>query len=139
MQPVSASKEYQPASNLKVVRKHCLNPACNKQITNGKANKKFCNERCRATYNNTIKANVNNYMKNVKNALSKNRRIIQSLLSENEETVKVSRDILLNKGYNFKYHTNTQTNKKGQTYRYCYEYGYLPLDSDTFLLVLYKE
>ena len=64
--------------------------ACDKQITKGKANKKFCDDYCHSTYNNTIKANVNNYMKNIKNTLAKNRRIIQSILLEKEETVKVT-------------------------------------------------
>ena len=137
MQSIITVIKQPTLSDLTVVRKYCLN--CRKQITKGRADKMFCGNYCRTAYNNSLKSDANNLLRNIKNALGKNRRIIKSLLSEKEETVKVTRDILLQEGFNFKYHTHTQTNKKGQIYHYCFEYGYLALDNDLFLLVRYKE
>jgi len=42
-------------------------------------------------------------------------------------------------GFNFNYFTNTYTNKKGVTYFYCYEYGYLPLENNFYLIVKRRE
>lgn len=78
-------------------------------------------------------------MRNVNNALSKNRRILEELLPEGEETAKTTQDKLLQKGFLFKYVTHLYTTKTGKTYYYCYDYGYLPLDNDWYLIVRRKE
>ena len=77
-------------------------------------------------------------MKNVNNALSKNRRILEELLPEGEEMVKTTQEKLVQKGFLFKYVTDLYTTKSGKTYYYCYEYGYLPLDNDWYLIVKKK-
>ena len=136
MQSTDRANKYQAGANLTVVRKHCI--TCNKQITTGRANKRFCDDYCRSVYNNNLKADANNFVRNVKNALGKNRLILQTLLSENDVPAKVTRDILLQDGFQFKYHTHTQTNKRGHTYYYCYEYGYMDLGADQYLLVKEK-
>ena len=82
---------------------------------------------------------TNNQMRNINNALSKNRRILEELLPEGEEMSKVTQDKLLQKGFLFKYVTHLYTTKAGKTYYYCYEYGYLPLDNDWYLVVKKKE
>ena len=78
-------------------------------------------------------------MRNVNNALSKNRRILEEMLPEGEEMVKTTQEKLLQKGFLFKYITHLYTTKQGKTYYYCYEYGYLPLDNDWYLIVKRKE
>jgi hypothetical protein len=70
--------------------------------------------------------------------LRRNRRILQQLLPEKEDSKKVSREQLLQLGFHFKHFTHSYTNKKGSTYFYCYEYGYLPLEKDYYLLVKRK-
>ncbi len=42
---------------------------------------------------------------------------------------------LAEQGFDFRYHTHQYQNKKGQTYHFCYEYGYLPLEGDWVLVV----
>jgi predicted nucleic acid-binding Zn ribbon protein len=116
--------------------KTCLQ--CGKPLK-GRTDKKFCDDYCRASYNNDLKSAANNYIRNVNNALGKNRRILESLFPANEEMYKVNREKLLHLGFQFKYLTHTFTNKKGNTYFFCYEYGYLPLDNDWFLVVKRKE
>lgn len=116
--------------------KVCL--SCGKAVK-GRSDKKFCDDYCRAAYNNDLKSASNNYIRNVNNALGKNRRILESLLPEGEPTAKANRDKLIEKGFQFKYHTHLYTTKKGQTYFYCYEFGYLPLEGNWCLIVKKEE
>lgn len=116
--------------------KTCL--LCEKPLK-GRSDKKFCDDYCRAAYNNELKSAANNYIRNVNNALGKNRRILESLLPEGEQTVKTNRDKLTEKGFQFKYHTHQYRAKNGNNYLYCYEYGYLPLENNWFLIVKRNE
>ncbi|MBS1567076.1 MAG: hypothetical protein JST39_22025 [Bacteroidetes bacterium] len=108
---------------------------CRKTLK-GRTDKKFCDDSCRNNYNNQLKGEDNNYVRNVNNALRKNRRIIASLLEGAKEgKLKIQRDRLTMLGFAFQYFTHTYTNKEGKIYCYCYEYGYLPLDDNLLLLV----
>ena len=114
----------------------CL--ACSKPVK-GRTDKKFCDDYCRNNYNNQLKADSNNLVRNVNNALGKNRRILESIINEGEEMAKTNKEKLSEKGFLFKYMTHTYTNKKGNTYFFCYDYGYLPLENDWYLIVRRKE
>ena len=118
-----------------LTQKKCL--ACDK-VLHGRADKKFCNDYCRNAYNNNLKSANNTIVRNVNNALLKNRRILETLLGE-EEMQKVIKDKLVQYGFQFKYTTHTYTNKKGNVYFFCYEYGHLPLENDWYLVVKRKE
>ena len=109
------------------------------KILKGRSDKKFCDDYCRAAYNNDLKGPANNLVRNINNALGKNRRILQTYLKEETEMCKTTKDKLLEKGFQFKYITHTYLNKKGNTYYFCYDLGYLPLDNDWFLLVKRSE
>ena len=116
-------------------KKTCL--ACGK-IVHGRADKKFCNDYCRNAYNNGLKSAVSSVVRNVNNTLLKNRRILETVLG-NEEMQKITKDRLLQQGFQFAFMTHTYTNKKGNVYTFCYEYGYLPLEHDWFLIVKRNE
>lgn len=103
----------------------------------GRSDKKFCCEPCRNTYNNQIKS-ANTFIRNINNALSKNRRILKSMLQGKEETVKTTKEKLIRLGFQFKYLTSLYVTGSGKTYFYCYEYGYLPLENDWYLIVKRK-
>lgn len=112
--------------------------ACNKPVK-GRTDKKFCDDYCRNNFNNQLKADSNNIVRNINNALSKNRRILESLIGEGDEMTKTWKEKLLEKGFQFKYITHSYTNKKGNTYYFCYDHGYLPLENDGYLIVKRKE
>lgn len=114
----------------------CLD--CQKPVK-GRTDKKFCNDFCRNNYNNQLKSNTNNLMRNINNALGKNRRILESFFMGEEEMAKTTQDKLLEKGFLFKYITHTYTNKKGNIYYFVYDLGYLPLENDWYLLVKRRE
>jgi hypothetical protein len=111
---------------------------CNKPLK-GRSDKKFCDDNCRNMYNNHQNAQSSNLMRNINNALGKNRRIIESIIGMGEEMAKANKSKLLQKGFQFKYFTHTYNNKKGNTYYFCYDLGYLPLENDWYLLVKRKE
>ncbi|MDP9231021.1 MAG: hypothetical protein M3O67_10190 [Bacteroidota bacterium] len=116
--------------------KVCL--ACGKTLK-GRSDKKFCDDYCRNGFNNQLKADTNNYVRNINNALRKNRRILEELLPASDDMTKTTKDKLIYHGFQFKYFTHTYTNKKGNTYFFCYDYGYLPLENNLYLIVRRKE
>ncbi len=116
--------------------KPCL--SCGKPLR-GRADKKFCDDYCRNTFNNNLKSGSNNLVKNINNALSKNRRILENVLGDQDEICKISREKLLELGFKFRYLTHTYKNKKGNIYFFCYDHGYLPIDNNLFLVVKSRE
>ncbi|MEO6313785.1 MAG: hypothetical protein ABIU63_02915 [Chitinophagaceae bacterium] len=111
--------------------------SCGK-IIKGRSDKKFCDDACRNVYNNDLKCDSNNYVRNINNALRRNRRILSECLTGAEEMAKTTKERLLQKGMQFKYNTHTYTNKKGNVYFFCYDYGYLALENDWYLVVKRK-
>ncbi len=111
-------------------QRKCLE--CGKPVF-GRVDKKFCSDGCRNAYNNKTKGASNNYIRNVNNILSKNRRILKELNPTGK--TKKHREQLLKKGFDFDYMTRVYTTKEGSEYRFCYEQGYLILENDFILLV----
>jgi hypothetical protein len=100
----------------------------------GRIDKKFCDDQCRTAHNNRLKADTH-LMRNINNILRKNRKIIDFLIPPDETKSKATRKRLEEKGFSFSYHTHTHVTKAGTTFYFCYEYGYLPLDHNHYMLV----
>ena len=66
-----------------IAAKKCL--YCDKTL-NGRADKKFCNDYCRNAYNNQLKSANSPIIRNINNALVKNRRILEAMLGEEKIT-----------------------------------------------------
>jgi predicted nucleic acid-binding Zn ribbon protein len=111
-------------------------PECGGKII-GRADKKFCSDQCRITYNNKLNGDETNNVRNINNALRKNRRILIELNVTGKS--KVHYDRLKEKGFDFNHFTSLYTTKEGAVYHYCYEQGYLSMDKNWFLLVVKKE
>ena len=107
---------------------------CGKPIQ-GRPDKKFCDDACRNTFNNQQNAVSTNFIRNVNHALKRNRNILSELLPEGEKMAKTTRDKLNLEGFNFRYFTHIFQNQKGNVYHYCYDFGYLALENDWFLIV----
>ena len=103
----------------------------------GRADKKFCSDQCRVSYNNKLNSDETDYMNNVTNILRKNRSILMELNTTGK--TKVNRDKLNEKGFDFNYFTSQYVTKEGAIYHFCYEQGYLALDKNWYLLVTRKE
>ena len=110
---------------------------CGKSLK-GRSDKKFCDDYCRNAYNNKAKIEESSYVRNINKNLQRNRRILEELLGK-ESMVKQPKSNLLNKGFQFHYHTHKYVNRKGNVYYFCYEYGFLPLEGEWYLIVKRKE
>ncbi len=105
----------------------------------GRADKKFCDDYCRNAYNNLLRSSTNKQVKVINNILIKNRRILESMIAAGEHTAKTTKATLLKQGFRFTHHTHMYTTRSGSTYTYCYDYGYLPLENDWYLVVRLKQ
>lgn len=105
---------------------------CNENIV-GRSDKKFCDDHCRSAYNNSINTSQSSLVKTTNQILRKNRNILQSLNTTG--MVKVPRQALKNKGFEFGYFTGILRTSKGSNYIFCYEMGYLSLGNEEVLLV----
>jgi hypothetical protein len=108
-------------------------PECGEPIK-GRIDKKFCSDMCRNSFNNKNNADCNNFVRNVNNALRRNRRILESSL-EAAEKITLPKQKLVDKGFNFSLHTSQTRTRNDHTYTFCYEYGYLNLEKDYVLIV----
>jgi hypothetical protein len=108
---------------------------CNEEFR-GRIDKKFCSDQCRNDYNNQLKVFANNIIvRNINKMLKKNRKILEQLMKTDKEVTKVNAERLNSLGFKFKYFTHIYTTKKGAVYYYVYEYGYLALENNWYLLV----
>lgn len=111
--------------------KKCLE--CGTEIK-GRADKKFCSDYCRNAYNNNINKDSKNLVRNINNRLRKNYRILDSFELKDGK-IKTTKTRLMDKGFDFEYLTNLYTTRKGSTYFFVYDLGYLPLDNDYYMIV----
>ncbi|MGZ3883979.1 MAG: hypothetical protein ACXVP0_09070 [Bacteroidia bacterium] len=112
-------------------KKVCLE--CGEPIK-GRSDKKFCNDLCRNAYNNKLNSDTTNFVRNVNNILRKNRRILEEQLNTDDKKV-IAKQKLVDKGFNFKYYTHQLRTKNSDTYIFCYEFGYLPIENERILIV----
>jgi len=111
----------------------CLN--CGEPLK-GRSDKKFCDDQCRTSFNNRLNYDSSSSIKNINSILKKNRKVLQEILSiAIEGKIKVSEKKLHDKSFNFNYHTNIYKTKTGTLYYFCYEYGYLPLENNFYMIV----
>lgn len=88
---------------------------------------------CRNAYNNRLNSDQSNFVRNVNNRLRKNRRILEEFCPD--EKNKTHRDKLVEAGFDFGFITHFRTTLKGSTYYFVYDYGYLLLENDFYLIV----
>ena len=105
-----------------------------KEPIRGRTDKKFCSDYCRNAYHNKRNKDSKNLIRNINNRLRKNYRILDSFPLKDGKT-RTSRNSLINKGFDFDFITSLYTTKKGSTYFFVYDLGYLPLDNDYFMIV----
>lgn len=105
---------------------------------NGRADKKFCSDQCRNSFNNRINSDNNNFMRNVNNILRKNRRILAELTPAGQGKATLHKDKVVEQGFNFGFHTHTYVTRKGTTYYFCYEYGYLNHGNE-FMTIVHRK
>lgn len=112
-------------------KKYCAYCA---ELLKGRSDKKFCDDGCRNAFFNDLKKEDHEKMRVVELALKKNRKILKEMLG-NRKARNVREIELLEKGFQFKYHTHHFTTRNKDTYTYCFEYGYLEREEYTYTIV----
>ncbi|MBO7651899.1 MAG: hypothetical protein J6S84_04195 [Bacteroidales bacterium] len=116
-------------------------PVCHTEF-DGRADKKFCCDQCRNTYNNQLKQEDNSLTYKTNRLLKKNRQILadmyQKIDKPDKERHSVLKDKLVKEGFKFDYMTNIYKTKTDKIYYYCYDYGYYA-DNDFVVIVRKKE
>ena len=113
----------------------CL--SCSKPLY-GRPDKKFCNAGCKNEYNNRLQRQERQDINKIDLILKHNRRILKQWL-DSASSRKASKSELMQLGFHFEYYTHHYTNYKQDRYCFCYEYGYLPLEDEKYLVVKKKE
>ncbi|MBD0405484.1 hypothetical protein [Flammeovirga sp. EKP202] len=103
--------------------KKCL--YCQKPITIGRVDKKFCSSSCRYAYNNTLSMERYSNKVSHKKIIDHNYNILKSLSPKGKGTVR--RSTVEEMGYNFKFFTSFYRTNKQKTYFFCYDLGYAPI------------
>ena len=112
------------------VNKYCL--LCNEKLS-GRIDKKFCSDYCRTQYHNIRNKLSADLIRKINTILKRNRRILTEL--NPVKTTVVSKQIMLAKGFSFKYYTSEYITKTGDRYNFCYDYGYINIGNNKYLLV----
>ena len=116
------------------MEKLCLD--CNETLR-GRSDKKFCDDQCRSNFNNRMKAGQQCCIRPVNSILRKNHSVLSKICIG--EKIRIKKDVLLRNGFNPDYHTHLHQAQNGNTYFFCYDYGFLPLSNEEMLLVKRKE
>lgn len=114
--------------------KFCL--SCGEPIK-GRTDKKFCDDQCRSNYNNRLNSENSVQIRIVNNILKKNRKLLEAVVGVDGKG-KISKQKLMEKGFNFKYFTQMHTTQKGSVYKLCYEYAYLLIENDFVFVVKWE-
>ena len=111
-------------------------PECGTKII-GRADKKFCSDACRNSYNNSLNKDNNNLVRNINNRLRKNYRILEKF--NPDEKTKVSKLKLEDAGFDFNLFTSIYTTKAGANYYFVYDQGYLSINDGEYYAVVKRK
>jgi predicted nucleic acid-binding Zn ribbon protein len=101
----------------------------------GRVDKRFCSDQCRAQLHNLKrKADVGERMiLNINRILRKNRSILKVASPLGKTTTR--QEYLVMHGFDFNHYTHQYKTQKGNTYNFCYDFGYLLLPEAKVLIV----
>ncbi|MEJ8800468.1 DUF2116 family Zn-ribbon domain-containing protein [Pontibacter sp. H249] len=109
-------------------------PQCGKALS-GRADKQFCSDQCRAqVHNQKRRQNAGEQLiQGVNAALRRNRTILRQASPQGKTTT--YKQLLEMAGFDFRHFTHLYRTSKGNTYHFCYDYGYLLLPEEKVLIV----
>ena len=113
------------------MKKKCLE--CS-SIVHGRADKKFCGDFCRNTYNNRLNRESNKIIRNINKRLKKNYTILKNTYKRRV----VSKAVLIELGFDFNYIT-TYEDHKGHISYYLYDRGFRVASKDTYVILKRKQ
>ena len=115
-------------------------PNCNEAFE-GRANKLFCSLYCKSAHNyEKDKKKPPTRFKIVDNQLRLNRKLLAKYNQAGKATIR--KDKLLKDGFDPNFITNWWKNSKGDTYLFCYDYGFLARKEngkEKYILIQWQE
>lgn len=103
--------------------KNC--PVCKKKIV-GRSDKKFCSPTCKSIYHKRLKNATQKATERTDKILHRNRSILLETLLHKDK-IKVIKDELEDKGFQFKYCTSVYYNTQNKLCFYVYDYMWYEL------------
>ncbi|MEJ6546598.1 MAG: hypothetical protein ACI9KR_000949 [Arcticibacterium sp.] len=113
------------------MEKLCL--SCQEKIF-GRSDKKYCGDACRNSYHNSINQQNISLLRKTNSRLKKNYRILNEIPLK-EGKGKISKALLLNRGFVFELFTSIYYTQKGTQYYFVYDLGYLKVSDQLFVVV----
>ena len=100
----------------------------------GRSDKKFCSIRCKSKYAQKLIKVTNDATRDIDKILHRNRSILLEIMGKKKMKVKVPRDILDKKKFNYSFLTHYHVNKYGKTVHFVYDFGWT-IFSDQEILI----
>lgn len=108
-------------------------PECYNEFIAGRADQTFCVAKCRYDFHNRIARNKRKKIIPMDNILHRNREVLMDLC--NGDAATVSRQQLLDAGFDFSYHTHSLQDANKVKYDFVYEFGISPVGSGNYNIV----
>jgi predicted nucleic acid-binding Zn ribbon protein len=101
----------------------------------GRLDKRFCSNQCRANAHNANRRQNSGeqLMLSVNAILRRNRTLLKQASPQGKTTT--YRQVLQMAGFDFRHFTHLYRTKQGNTYHFCYDYGYFLLPDEKVLIV----
>lgn len=113
-----------------LLKKNCMKTCveCGKSF-NGRADKKYCSDECRAAFNDRIYRERRRGVASINNILRRNYTVLKEL--EDSGILKTDIHLLLGRGFDFNHFTSIEgrCDENGSIWIGCYSYSY-SIDSD---------
>lgn len=119
---------------MKAKPNHCL--YCNQEIK-GRSDKKFCDPSCKSAYHNQKPKSDEAYIRAINKQLRKNRSAMRTACPLGKATIRKS--FLIKLGMEFSHYTHHWKSPRGNTYTFCYDYGYLQIQDPDKVLIIQKQ
>lgn len=104
----------------------------------GRSDKVFCSVKCKSQYHWNLRRKTNTASLEIDKILHRNRSILFEIMGTNKTQIKVPREIVDKKKFNYKFHTHTHTNKQGKMLRYVYDFGWMDFSDQEILIIKTK-
>ncbi len=95
----------------------------------GRSDKKFCSDSCRIAFHNRKRIESVQTVRSVNLILNRNRSILLDFLGSKKNHTVLNHSQLALRGFDFAFTTHQTKDALGNTVSYCYEVGYLMLNT----------
>ncbi len=106
---------------------------CKREIK-GRSDKVFCSVKCKSDYAYSLRAVTDIATESIDKILHRNRSILLEILGKSKVQMRIKREILEAKKFNYNYITNYHINNQGKTVSYVYDFSWM-IFSDQEILV----